>query len=745
LIALGTVGLALLLYSASRVPSPDQLPSNQLATLLYSDGSTMATFGSQDRTDVPLDAVPLFVRDAVIAAEDRGFYSESGISLRGTVRAALNDLTRGSTQGGSTITQQYVKNAYLNSNQTLSRKLKELAISLKLSRDYPKDTILEYYLNTIYFGRGAYGIQAAAQAYFGVDVGKLTIAQGALLAAVIKSPSYYDPRVTPEAARQRWDYVIDGMLSTGKLSRAQHDALTFPTTVEPKAQSSVLDGPLGSVRSQVLSELAAHNIDEQEINARGMKILTTIDPKAQLAAQNAIAIEFDSLTAQQRREGVRPALTAVRPSDGAVLAYWGNANGNLLDYANQFLPPGSSFKPYTLAEALTQNLQGKKPAYAINSPFNGSYEVAIAGTTIKNDPSDEQYSSPSVPINFAMKVSLNTVFDGLAEAIGPSSVAAMAHAAGIPATDNAGHRTLVDSAGVTEFGIGIGDADYSVRPLDQAVGYATFADGGIEHNAYFVSKVTDSSGAVVYQHQVAGKRAMDPRVANDVGLTLEPIAAWSLDPLAGGRPSAAKTGTEGIDAGPGVPAADVGQNSDAWMVGYTPQVSAAVWVGTSGSGPISNSDGGEEYGRDLPGKTWKLFMDAYLQGQPDEPLPTTQLISGGTGLAAPTSAPPLSSAPPSASTPRTVLPTHTSAAPRTTPPRTTAPRTTAPRTTVPSTTAPRTPPPATSNTVTIAPTTSAPTVPAPVTPPATTPAGTVAAPGVPAAVAGPTQIPAAPG
>src|SRR3954452_8511927 len=206
--------LAVTVYSVAHVPSPDELQTNQTATLQYADGSAMAYItGGENRTDVPLAKVPQYVQDAVIAAEDRSFYTEPGISVRGTIRAALNDLRGGSTQGGSTITQQYVKNAYLNSDQTLSRKLKELAISLKLSRQYAKKDILQNYLNTIYFGRQAYGIQAAAKAYFGVDVSKVTPAQGALLAAVIKAPEYFDPAITPEAAKGRWNYVVDGMVS----------------------------------------------------------------------------------------------------------------------------------------------------------------------------------------------------------------------------------------------------------------------------------------------------------------------------------------------------------------------------------------------------------------------------------------------------------------------------------------------------------------------------------------------------
>src|ERR1700712_5711334 len=167
------------------------------------------------------------------------------------------------------------------------------------------------------------------------------------------------------------------MATIGKLSQSDHDALKFPPTIKPKSRSSALDGPLGMVWTQVQNELAAKGIDESEINARGLVIHTTIDKKAQAATQSAVTANFSSLTAQQKKEGIRPALTAVRPSDGAVLAYYGGSKGTDFDYANGYRPPGSSFKPYTLAEALTQNLEGKKPAYAINSTYDGAACVTI--------------------------------------------------------------------------------------------------------------------------------------------------------------------------------------------------------------------------------------------------------------------------------------------------------------------------------------------------------------------------------
>lgn len=671
LCALMVTVLAVGVYSVVHVPSPDQLRTNQTAILQYSDGSTMATIDNgENRTNVALSQVPVYVRDAVIAAEDRGFYSEPGVSIKGTVRAALNDIRGGSTQGGSTITQQYVKNAYLSSDQTLSRKLKELAISLKLSRDYSKDDILENYLNTIYFGRQSYGIEAAAKAYFGVDISKVTVAQGALLAAVIKSPEYYDPAVTPAASKDRWNYVVAGMVTTGKLTQSAADLLTFPTTIKTKSVNSVLDGPLGLVWRQVKAELSADGVDPATINTKGLRIETTIDKSAQTAAESAITENFTGLQSYQKN--LLPALTAVNPANGAVLAYYGGSNGIGYDYANGYRPPGSSFKPYTLATALSQNLQGKKPAYTLDSRFDGSYCVTIQATRICNDPGDEGVSGFTT-LAYAMKVSLNTTYDGLANAIGPANVAKTAHAMGISKTrTDTDKPTLVNAEGVTTFGIGIGDADYSVRPLDQAVGFATIANGGVTHQPYFISKVTDAAGNVLFQHKDDGVRSLDPKVANDVGLSVKPVADWSNVPLSNGRESGSKTGTAGIQAAPGEQ--QTNDNSDAWMVGYTPQVSAAVWVGTGKTQPIYNSNHLPEYGSDLPGHIWKDFMDTYLAGKPNLPLPTKQMIGSPqpTATATPTvSATPTTSAPkPSPAPTRTS--TSTTAKPSSPPPSVTS-------------------------------------------------------------------------
>jgi membrane peptidoglycan carboxypeptidase len=551
-------------------------------------------------------------------------------------------------------------------------------IAVKLTRNYSKDQILEFYLNSVYFGRGAYGIQAAAQAFFGKNVEQLTVAQGALLAGLLRAPSYYDPANDLTVAQQRWRYVTDGMVKTKHLTVAQEAALKFPKTIPPRPNGLGSSGWKSLIVNKVLAELAAHGISEAQVNKRGLTIRTTIDKRAQNAALSAITGTFTGLTKKQRN--LKNALTAVDPKSGAVLAYYGGtgpgAKGydgkvDYNDYAGRGgRPPGSSFKPYTLATVLTQTVNKKGPAdhIAIDSYVDGSYCRKIDGTQICNDPGDESVSSPRIKLALAMKYSLNTTFDLLALTAGPDNVADTAHAMGIAKVNTNGTKTLQDHNGHTTFGIGIGD--YAVTPLDQAVGFATLANGGKKNDPYFVQKATASDGEVVYSHHSSAKQAIDKRVANDVTLTLKPVAAWSNDALSSGRESAAKTGTEGITK------KNSTDNSDAWMVGYTPQVSASVWVGTGLSKPIYNANGQPLYGADLPGKTWKLFMDTYLAGKPMLKLATKQMIAanGSVPKPSPTFTPPPTksktpkptfsitsgfpspSAPPSSSTPYTPPP-----------------------------------------------------------------------------------------
>jgi membrane peptidoglycan carboxypeptidase len=634
-IALGTLlGLFLLLgvfvgvvYATTEVPDPGSVQNSQTTVVYYADGTTeMARLGDTNRTNVALTDVSEPARNAVLAAENRNFYSDPGISFTGIVRAAWNNLTGGSTQGGSTITQQYVKNAFLTADQTFSRKFQELFLAVKLDNEYSKDEILENYLNTIYFGRGAYGIEAAADTFFGVPAAQLTPQQGAVLAVQIRSPSSYDPEANPEGAQDRWGLVLDAMVEEGWMTQADRDASVYPPVL-PRPESSALGiptGPEGLVVSQAISELEARGYSDEQIRAGGLRITTTVDKTTQDAALAAVAEVMDG-----QPDNLRQALVAVDPRTGGVRAYYGGdvgAGDGAVDYAQARRQPGSSMKPYVLATALDQGI-------SVTSRRDGSSPQTFPDrdAPVRNSGGA---SCGACTLVEAMTRSLNTTFYGLAYEVGPENVRETALAAtGMPDTwpanggllDDQPTLTAPNSGGVTGSSIGIGE--YEMRPIDQATGFATFASGGVRHDAHFVARVTDTAGAVLLDNSApAGEQVMSEDVANDTTFALEGVAQYSRRALDGGREVAAKTGTQGIDAD---------DNSDAWMVGYTPSLSTAVWMGTDGYQPIRNDDGAIIYGAGLPGAIWQQFMDTVLEGTPEEDLPDRPAIRGDTGEGVP--------------------------------------------------------------------------------------------------------------
>ncbi|MGY1602016.1 transglycosylase domain-containing protein [Geodermatophilus sp. SYSU D00815] len=668
-IALGALlGLFVLLgvfvgvvYASTDVPDPNSVQNAQTTVIYYGDGTTeMARLGDENRTNVKLEQVSEAARNAVLAAENRSFYSDPGISFTGIVRAAWNNLTGGSTQGGSTITQQYVKKAFLTDEQTFSRKFQELFLAIKLDNNYSKNEIFENYLNTIYFGRGAYGIEAAANTYFGVPASQLTAQQGAVLAVLIRSPSRLDPENDPQGAQERWDRVLDAMVEEGWLSAEERTASAYPPVL-PRATATlgIPTGPEGLVVSQVIAELEARGYPEEQIRAGGLRITTTIDPRLQNAAVAAVG---DVMAGEP--ENLRQALVSVDPKSGAVRAYYGGPIGageGAIDYAQARRQPGSSMKPYVLATALERGI-------SVDARRDGSSPQTFPDreAPVRNSGG---VSCPACTLKEAITRSLNTTFYGLAYEVGPDSVRELAlRATGMPETwpDNGGlldgARTLsAPQTGTTGSSIGIGE--YEMRPIDQAVGFATFANGGVHHAPFFVARVTDNEGALLLENTGdAGDQAVPADVANDVTFGIEGVAQYSDRELAGGRPVASKTGTQGLDAE---------NNSDAWMVGYTPSLSTAVWMGSDSLQPIVDSRGRIIYGAGLPGQIWQEFMNTALEGTPEEPLPTKARISGDTGEGVPaptTSAAPTSSAP----APTTSAPAPTTTAAPTTP-TTTAP------------------------------------------------------------------------
>ncbi|MGA9870899.1 MAG: transglycosylase domain-containing protein [Rhodococcus sp. (in: high G+C Gram-positive bacteria)] len=604
-------------YTVEDVPRPGDIPTNQVATILASDGNTeLARFVPEEgnRTDVEIDQIPLHVRNAVMSAEDRDFYSNPGFSITGFGRALRdNVLGRDSAGGGSTITQQYVKNALVGSERTLTRKMRELVISSKMARQWSKDDILAAYLNTIYFGRGAYGIAAASTAYFGKPVDQLSVEEGAVLAATIQQPSGLDPEFNIEGAQSRWNYVLDGMVSQGNLEQAQRDAMVYPRWV-PSAEvdtGAADEGPNGLIKAQVLRELADAGVSGQDLNTEGLQITTTIDPAAQ-----ASAIEAVNSNMEGESPDLRTASVSIDPRTGAVRSYYGGADGRGFDFAQSGLQTGSSFKVFGLAAALDQGI-----------PLSQMYDsspLTVNGISIGNV---EGESCGTCTIAEALKRSLNTSFYRLQLSMdnGTQSIADMAHRLGVAEEIPGVGPTLTEPNGVgPNNGIILGQ--YQSRVIDMASAYATLAASGVYHAPHFVQRVVTADGTVLLDRgPEPGEQVVPAAVADNVTAAMRPIAGYSNGHnLAGGRQSAAKTGTAQLG--------DTGENKDAWMVGYTPSLSTAVWVGTEQGLPLQNSYGGSIYGSGLPSDIWKDTLDGALEGTPNEQFPTPEPIAGQAGV-----------------------------------------------------------------------------------------------------------------
>ncbi len=606
-------------YTATEVPRPADLKTNQIARIYAADDTTEITRvvpPEGNRVEITIDEVPVHVRNAVLSAEDRNFYTNPGFSITGFARAARdNVMGKESAGGGSTITQQYVKNVLVGADRTLDRKMRELVISTKMAREWSKDEILEAYLNTIYFGRGAYGIAAASQAYFGKPVGELSVSEGAVLAGVIQTPSTLDPEYNRLAVEERWNYVLDGMVGMGVLDEGERATQVFPDTVPSNslALASQATGPEGLIRSHVLRELSQAGISEQVLNTEGLRITTTIDPVAQEAAVGSARS-----TLEGENPDLRTAVVSIDPRSGAVRAYYGGEDGAGFDYAQAPLQTGSSFKVFGLLAALDEGI-------GLNAKFDSS-PLKIGNLEIGNV---EGESCGRCTIAEALKRSLNTSFYRLMMSMkdGPQKIADIAHRAGIPKTiPGVEGTTLGTTNGPPEGGIVLGQ--YESRVIDMASAYATLAASGTYRAPYFVQKVVTADGVVLLDRPASpAEQRIDPAVADNATQAMLPIAAHSRGhALAGGRPSAAKTGTTQLG--------DTGLNKDAWMVGYTPSLSTAVWIGTPDAGPITNSWGGSIYGSSLPADIWKGTMDGALAGTEVESFPWPEPIGGQAGVPA---------------------------------------------------------------------------------------------------------------
>jgi len=590
--ALLFVGMVLVVaYAATPVPNAAQADATaQGSTIYFRDGKTVLARLGVNRQPVEMDEVPQEVRAAVLSAEDRGFYTEPGVSIRGTVRALWSTLTGGQVQGGSTVTQQLVRNYYegFSRERTVTRKLKEIMVSLKVDRSQSKDWIMTQYLNTIYLGRDAYGIQAAARAYYGKNVRDLSPAEAAYLAGAIQQPSYFAEPYGPrrQAAEARWRYVLDGMVKSGAISAVQAQQMKFPVP-RPRQPTATYKGPNGYLINAARKELGRRGYSDDAVNRSGLKVVTTFDPRLNRAAVEAVQRTLPGGTRPQVQTG----LVAVNPDNGEVLAMYGGRDYLRDQYDNAFdssAQAGSGFKPYVLAAALDAG----KP---LTTVVDGSSPQEFDGTRVRNDGGA---SYGRVNLVEATANSVNTAYVNLGLDVGLDAVVSTAERAGIPRAQLTAND--VDKAPTLSLGAA------SVSPAQQAAGFAAFAAEGEYHAPHVLRWVTDRDDNR-REFDAEGSRAFQAQSARDATYAMTKVVesgTGSGARLPDGRQVAGKTGT--TDKGKAI-----------WFNGFVPQMATSVGMFRDDNKPLK-IPGYSAYGGQLPARIWQAFMSEAMRGERPE-------------------------------------------------------------------------------------------------------------------------------
>ncbi|MGA8574890.1 MAG: PBP1A family penicillin-binding protein [Candidatus Cybelea sp.] len=671
LFGIGTVAGMIVTYGRN-LPDISRMADYQPASstrIFARDGALLASVYKENRVWVPIAGIPPLVRDAFVANEDHNFYRHHGVDFQSIVRAAFADVTHQQFQGASTITQQLARRLFLNDQVTMSRKIQEALLAIEIERYYTKNEILERYLNIIYLGAGAYGVDAAAHTYFGRNVDALTPAQAAMLAGIVAAPSDYSPFTNLDLARDRQRHVLDRMVESGYVTRAEaDDAYEAPLGLisqRPEGLQGYRFPYFTTFAIARLQKLFGANVVDQG----GLAVYTTMDARLQQLAQEAVTWGVHQAVA----EGIgahQAALVALRPSTGEILAMVGGDGFSLRNQFNRSWQarrqPGSSFKIYDYTAAIDQGI----PASTIIDDTPVSYPMGD-GTHWSPMDDDDRYMG-AITLREALTLSRNVVAVKLAERVGLDRVIEYAHRMGVTSPLEANLSLALGSSGITV--------------LDQATGYATLANQGLFITPTPFRIVKDSLGNTVLDDRFpqatdvvsAGTAFIMTSMLQDV------IARGTGYPNAViGRPAAGKTGT-------------TSSFRDAWFVGFTPDLVAAVWIGNDDYTPMV-----ESYGGNVPARIWARFMKAALAGTPPHefPFPTeevakvagcgrggyeyylkgtepqygcgnsidayrsAQYAGAGAGLAAPTVPPPYASPPDEAPPPPTLTPSGTPSAP----------------------------------------------------------------------------------
>ena len=594
----GTIAGIIAAYSRN-LPDISRMADYQPASstrIFARDGTQLASVYKENRVWVPLSKIPLVVQQAVIANEDHNFYTHHGVDFGGIVRASIADLTHQRMQGASTITQQLARKLFLNDEPTISRKIQEALLAVEIERYYTKDEILERYLNIVYLGSGAYGVDAASHTYFGKSVDKVTLPQAAMLAGVIAAPSDYSPYVNLTLAKDRQSHVLDRMVESGYITQAQADeARTAPLQLAHERAAGLQGYMYPYYTTFVIAQLEKL-FGKQAVEEGGLQVYTALDTHMERVAQEAIDWGVD----RAKAEGIgadEAALVAIRPSTGEIVAMVGGAHFSLSNQFNRawqaHRQPGSSFKTYVYTAAIDSGL----PANTLIDDTEVGYPMGDGTTWYPRD-DDGRYLG-SITLRYALAQSRNIVAVKLAERVGLDKVIDYAHRMGVTAPLEANLSLALGSS--------------VVSPLDQASGYSTLANGGVHVDPSAIRLVRDALGNSILDNQY-------PQATEVVSAGTAYIMQTMLEDVINhgtgypnaiiGRPAAGKTGT-------------TSDYRDAWFVGFTPDLVAAVWLGNDDYSRMNYSFGGN-----IPARIWARFMTGALQNVPkhDFPFPQGEVV-----------------------------------------------------------------------------------------------------------------------
>ncbi|WP_392672315.1 transglycosylase domain-containing protein [Streptomyces sp. LN785] len=612
------MGTFIVLYAMVDVPVGNAQAKLQSNVYKYPDGTVLARTGKVNREIVGLSQVPKDVQRTFVAAENKSFYTDKGVDLKGTTRGLINTISGKGKQGGSTITQQYVKNYYLDQDQTVTRKLKELVISLKVDQQKSKEDILAGYINTSYYGRGAYGIQAAAQAYYGKDAKELDVDEGAYLAALLQAPSQYDWAVaTPKGKRmvkERWNYVLNNMVEEHWLDAGKRQGLTFPVPHAPKPADG-LTGQKGYIVNAARAVVQKQqHLSDAQFDAGGWTITVTIDKKKQEQLEKSVKDRLTSKLDLKRRDvdkDVQAGAVSVDPKTGGVVALYGGtgltehwtSNATRRDYQ-----PASTFKPIIFAAALDEEAQTRdgQPINA-NTRYDGRNRRPVVGSDIAfAPPNEDEASYGQVTVQTAMNKSINSVFAQMGVDVHMDTVMQVAGKLGMDVKG----LPVVPAQTLGSMG---------ASPMEMAGIYATLDNHGKKVTPTIVKSATRDGGAPIALPDPIGEQVISRQAADSVtsvltGVVDDGTARVSVRDAAGrrGQQVAGKTGTSD-------------NNKSAWFTGYTPKLVTSVGLfgeaaethkGADGKRILKGSQvtlkgaagGGRVNGGGFPAEIWADYM-----------------------------------------------------------------------------------------------------------------------------------------